>query len=674
MSKSSAKTPINLDVLNQQLEEAGVNRPVTRAQLGRFNATSGNLIRPQRTASADYRPIQRVELQTAATAIRVRFQVPELNVSPISHSSPKRATTVQRIPREYADSASDIDSSFHSTASIQSVASPTNLSRSSSSPSLSGGTGASLAWEDEITTHGATGGFIGGSGLSIDSNDTIISIHQTDNEGSTSDAEGLQLHAIADSEDDQEAAVDPNLDGADQQPDGQAADEQEDVPDLHNFQNPDGVPDQINADINPGQAIQFIVPAGPAPDAVVAGAVQPVAPQPNQVPDDDDFYPAMTGINPQTFRGVLADDAESWIQYADIWLSTQRAITDRAKINHIALFFRDKAANWFRGLNIVDPPADHQQAPDGAIHAYAAFRTAFLDRFRPNEAENWRETQGLWECKQRADQSTEDFVNEIQNKGVKAHALQQQILFAATAGLRDEIKEKVMAHNITELDDIIRWGTNAERYKASSAIPSDIATQIAKLVNEKLEGITVRPVEKAGDDNRGRSQSPRVRFADTTRSQSVDSAGARRRFDSPTRQSSEYQESSRPTEGPGYSAGSWRGGRRGAFRGGRGFGSRPPQNYRTGVSQHFVNYNAPDVMSNAYYDPRNAQYVSTRFANNDNSQQVTDCYRCGRNHAVRQCPAFRTSCGGCGRIGHWRDKCRSNPRSEVRGGQQARPF
>jgi hypothetical protein len=66
---------------------------------------------------------------------------------------------------------------------------------------------------------------------------------------------------------------------------------------------------------DPVPAIQVPVPLPAVPAAVVEGAVQL---QLGVNPDEDDYSPVMTGINPQTFRGALADDAESWIQFVDL--------------------------------------------------------------------------------------------------------------------------------------------------------------------------------------------------------------------------------------------------------------------------------------------------------------------------------------------------------------------
>lgn len=40
-----------------------------------------------------------------------------------------------------------------------------------------------------------------------------------------------------------------------------------------------------------------------------------------------------------------------------------------------------------------------------------------------------------------------------------------------------------------------------------------------------------------------------------------------------------------------------------------------------------------------------------------------ECDQCARRHMPNRCPAYRSKCGKCGMIGHWAEKCRSNPRN-----------
>lgn len=56
---------------------------------------------------------------------------------------------------------------------------------------------------------------------------------------------------------------------------------------------------------------------------------------------------------------------------------------------------------------------------------------------------------------------------------------------------------------------------------------------------------------------------------------------------------------------------------------------------------------------------RNRYEPYNRASRNHSSRRNQDCDRCGRFHAVNRCPAYRSKCGKCGKIGHWITKCRS---------------
>src|SRR5207245_2194056 len=90
-------------------------------------------------------------------------------------------------------------------------------------------------------------------------------------------------------------------------------------------------------------------------------------------PDSDndsiDFIPMDSmGAQPEIFRGCLADDAESWLKFMDIWLETRRAnLNDRNRMCYAATFFREAALTWFHSLTIVNPPAPGQQVSGGDV-------------------------------------------------------------------------------------------------------------------------------------------------------------------------------------------------------------------------------------------------------------------------------------------------------------------
>lgn len=46
-----------------------------------------------------------------------------------------------------------------------------------------------------------------------------------------------------------------------------------------------------------------------------------------------------------------------------------------------------------------------------------------------------------------------------------------------------------------------------------------------------------------------------------------------------------------------------------------------------------------------------------KFGNKD--KMINNCYRCGKNHKINNCPAFGQTCHKCGMVNHYSKKCKS---------------
>ena len=121
----------------------------------------------------------------------------------------------------------------------------------------------------------------------------------------------------------------------------------------------------------------------------------------------------MNSFVPPNFRGASCEDGPRWFETMEWFLQTQRAAhrARQGKIGHVALRLQDEAKLWFEGLRIVDPPqagADGGDAvPVGAIATFAAFKELFLERFKKEPNEMWREISGIWGIKQGVSESGE---------------------------------------------------------------------------------------------------------------------------------------------------------------------------------------------------------------------------------------------------------------------------
>src|SRR5207245_440631 len=106
--------------------------------------------------------------------------------------------------------------------------------------------------------------------------------------------------------------------------------------------------------------------------------------------------------------------------------------------------------------------------PIEPIRTFEQFSELFLARFRRQAEEEREEAASLWEIHQGEDQSTEDFVNEIRRKGAKIHAPDRDLITAAITGARRDIKSMFVQGHPKDLDQLVRWGTNAEKYRVKS--------------------------------------------------------------------------------------------------------------------------------------------------------------------------------------------------------------
>ena len=186
---------------------------------------------------------------------------------------------------------------------------------------------------------------------------------------------------------------------------------------------------------------------------------------------------------PPIFRGIRSQCVEAWFRHLDLWIATQRIMTERAKISSAALLFQDAALHFYNGLVIVDGDPG-----EGEIATYADFKARVIDRFRREPGTNWQELALLHSMKQQQGQSTEAFIAEIINKGNAARASEEQMRTAALAGLRDDIKSVLIHHEITSLEDISRWGVLAESVQGS-----DVNGTVKRL-ETVIEQLQTRPL------------------------------------------------------------------------------------------------------------------------------------------------------------------------------------
>ena len=154
---------------------------------------------------------------------------------------------------------------------------------------------------------------------------------------------------------------------------------------------------------------------------------------------------------PAPFRGLYTEDGREWIDTATWYVQTQRAPTELQKIALVGMLLLDDAKRWFLGLRVQNAPVDGGNVEVGVITTFEQFKQQFLDRFSTDQANLWREQAMIWQCRQKSGQTTQDFLNELQQVAGRAQATPQQTLTAAINGLREDVKTFCLGHELATL-------------------------------------------------------------------------------------------------------------------------------------------------------------------------------------------------------------------------------
>ena len=320
----------------------------------------------------------------------------------------------------------------------------------------------------------------------------------------------------------------------------------------------------------------------------------------------------------------------------------------------------DDAKRWFLGLRVENAPAN-ANPPEGAIKTFNQFKEAFLKRIQRDQENLWREQALIWQSRQKSGQATQAFLNELQEVAGRGRATQEQILTAAIAGLRDDVKTFVLSHELENIQDLQRW---ANVYEMCTGSKPDASHANISRLEKTFEKFQIRAASPAPRSN---SSARQVRFPDRAATPQP-SDGTRR---SPQRSGGDR----------GFAPGVWGNGGAGAsgnwgYAGARGFGrgqpprrgtwSRPAnQSGRFAFNPYqFPNPNGPATPTPQFLPSRGfrPQYY---YARQDNGV-ASACSNCGRSHQWGQCPARGSICRLCQRPNYWASSVQQCSQSAMR--------
>lgn len=187
-----------------------------------------------------------------------------------------------------------------------------------------------------------------------------------------------------------------------------------------------------------------------------------------------------TSAVPPVFRGTYREDAQTWLETVKWYIRAERNQTEKNKIAHAGMLMGDDAKRWFKSLDVREPPGEgDDRLSQGAITTFEELSELFLEHFRREQGDLWREQSMIWSCKQRPGQKTDDFLNELIEIADRARATADQVRMAALAGLRDDVKAYCLGHELPDLQAIKR------RANAFEMCSGNTTTDVNRAVKER---------------------------------------------------------------------------------------------------------------------------------------------------------------------------------------------
>jgi hypothetical protein len=337
-----------------------------------------------------------------------------------------------------------------------------------------------------------------------------------------------------------------------------------------------------------------------------------------------DFDMASSSLMPSPFKGLTAEDAESWIKDVEHYCAF-RKLADEEKVGLIPLLLKDGAKYWYETLAA------------GNRANFDQIKQTFLEQYKRGDSTKWRDSADVWQTIQSRSQSVEDFISQVQQKALKAKMTEEQICFSILNGLKPNLRQVVVQHEPKSVTDIRKWATIAEASVEETAHP-EVVKMIERL-EEKLDKIHVRGVS----ENRSRSRTPtRVTFGPENRTRWMSTSPARSRTN---------QDRSTWTD------------------------RTPRVVYENTYRQQAQGQGQGPVGSNYSRQAsgsRGTGGTSSGWTHPETRQLVTrtgQCYRCGISahdiaRHVATCPAKERTCFNCQKLGHVQGVCRSARRNQ----------
>lgn len=321
----------------------------------------------------------------------------------------------------------------------------------------------------------------------------------------------------------------------------------------------------------------------------------------------------LSGIKAPTFFGRTDEDADSFINAFERYTKYRDITEADKKLNLFAVLLHDSAAKWFDGLS--------PSAKDTFDH----LTTAFAERYRLPASRNFQYAADLFNRKQAADQTVDDYVTQMR-KTARLIDIDDKILHLVLVnGFLPAISAHVIRSKTESIDQLLDVARLAELTIPTTS-DSTIGHQITDLQSE-IRRLSTKMDNAVTAAIHPRSPTPERRV----------------HFDTPT--FSSQPASSFPTSASGY-------------------GSHPPPDPA-------IHYTQRPTRSPVTWQrqPPPSSWQPSRQQKTWQSQQPTPppstpCTRCARLHGRNSfCPARDPNrvCNYCHKPGHFQAACFSAP-------------
>jgi hypothetical protein len=330
-------------------------------------------------------------------------------------------------------------------------------------------------------------------------------------------------------------------------------------------------------------------------------------------------------LTPPSFRGSTSEDAAEWWRQFDNYCTYKGKAQIGPILALFAVLMRDTAADWYEALTA---PTTKNELHD-----------AFVARFVTSELKQWKQASDLWSRKQQSGESGEDYLSAMIKAAKQAGMTDDKMIrFAVVKGLRPNVRAHVLQSTVTDTASLlkaVRVGELADETPGDPAL-HELVTELranqaeVKRLASKLEKSSVAALTDRSLTPNQRSPSPRhVSFLDNSRR--------------PSSQERPYRDNRRTDSQQVNRSSPWNG------------RSRAPSS---------MNMRMPN-QQNAGPPPRNPNTASYQPRPATDTNQSSNCYRCGKPHSQAvTCRAMGVTCFACGKQNHFSRVCRSAQRPE----------